>query len=245
MTAFGRLLIYREAESTQDLVRDLALRGEPEGTAVMALKQTHGRGREGRSWVSPEGKNLALSVLLRPRLTPRDTVLLGFLVSIAVAETVEARGVPEALLRWPNDVLVRGGKIAGILSEATVQAGTIRFVIVGIGLNVNTLDADFPADLRTPATSLLMSTGHEADLEAVARELLQKLETLYRRVKTEGCAFIPSLWERRWAHRGRMLVHESATGVGQGLDEDGALVLKLHGEKVIRITSGDVDLAPG
>ena len=210
-------MIHREAESTQDLARELALRGEPEGTAVMALNQTCGRGREGRSWISPAGKNVALSVLLRPPLTPREAVLLGFLASVAVAETVEARGVFRAQLRWPNDVLVQDGKIAGILSEAVFQTGTVPFVIIGIGLNVNASDADFPPDLRTPATSLFLSTGSTADPQEVAEELLENLDTLYGRVKAEGCAFIPPLWQRRWAHKGKILIHESARGVAEEL----------------------------
>lgn len=236
----GRLIIHNEAESTQDLAREMALQGEPEGTAVMALSQTRGRGRAGRSWSSPQGKNIAFSLLLRPRLTPRETVLLGLLASIAVAETVEGRGVPEAHLRWPNDVLVHDRKIAGILSEAVIEAGAIDFVIIGVGFNVNTLESDFPADLRTPATSLFLCTGEESDLEQVARELLRKMNTLYSRVKKEGCAFIPPLWESRWPHRGRKLVHDDVTGTGLGLDTDGALILELEDGRVTHITSGDV-----
>lgn len=234
------LIICREVGSTQDLAREMALSGEPEGTAVMALTQTHGRGRMGRSWISPPGRNLALSVILRPTLAPSEAALLGLLTSIAVAETVESAGVPEAQLRWPNDVLVGGKKIAGILSEATVDEKHIEFVIVGVGLNVNSQEADFPKDLRTPATSVLRCTGVESDLEGMARSVLKNLNSLYRQVKKQGCGFITELWEQRWPHRGVRLIHERITGWGHGIDTNGALLLRTEDGRVERVTSGEV-----
>ncbi|MFH1112447.1 MAG: biotin--[acetyl-CoA-carboxylase] ligase, partial [Pseudomonadota bacterium] len=211
-----------------------------EGTAVMALNQTRGRGRMGRPWISPKGKNLALSLILRPHLKPWDAVLLGFLASIAVAEAVEEKGVPEAQLRWPNDVLVRDRKIAGILSEAVVSRGHMDFVIVGIGLNVNSRRSDFPTDLRTPATSLYMCTGKESDLADAARGILKRFALHYDRVDSEGCGFIPRLWEIRWPHRGRKLVHESFVGVGRGLEADGSLILEQDDGRIVHVTCGDV-----
>jgi BirA family biotin operon repressor/biotin-[acetyl-CoA-carboxylase] ligase len=236
----GHLIIHEQAESTQDLAREMALRGEPEGTALMALNQTRGRGRLGHSWISPAGKNLALSVILRPALPPWQAALLGLVASIAVAETVEHTGVPEARLRWPNDVLVHGKKIAGILSEANMDDRAIEFVIVGIGLNLNTQESDLPPLLSTPATSVLMCTGRESDLEQTARTLLSNMDALYQRVKTEGCGFVPQLWETRWAHRGMVLIHETVTGVGYGIDSDGALLLRTDQDQLRRITSGEV-----
>ncbi|MDQ7781284.1 MAG: biotin--[acetyl-CoA-carboxylase] ligase [Desulfomonilaceae bacterium] len=236
----GRLVIYEEAESTQDLAKSMALSGEPEGTAVMALDQTRGRGRVGRSWVTPRGKNVALSVILRPRLSPRDAVLLGLLASVAVAEAIEEMGVPEAQLKWPNDVLVYDRKVAGILSEGIVSGSRMDFLIVGIGLNVNSTESDFPSDLRTPATSLLMCTGREWDLPEVARSILKHFAVLYDRVKSEGCGIVPPLWERRWRDRGKQLAHEGMVGIGKGLDADGALVLEQSNGSVVRINCGDV-----
>jgi BirA family biotin operon repressor/biotin-[acetyl-CoA-carboxylase] ligase len=167
-------------------------------------------------------------------------VLLGFLASIAVAETVEESGVPEARLRWPNDVLVRDLKVAGILSEAVVSGGHIDFLIIGIGLNVNSRHSDFPPDLRTPATSLLMCTGKESDLPGVAQGILKNLAVHYDRVKSEGCGFVPRLWELRWHDRGRKLVHEGIVGKGRGLDADGSLILEQDNGRIVRIICGDV-----
>jgi len=238
-----RLIIREEAESTQDLARDLAVRGESEGLAVMALSQTGGRGRVGRAWVSPRGKNLALSLILRPDLDPDEAMLLGLSASIAAAETLEEKGVVRADLKWPNDVLVRGLKIAGILPEARVNGNRLEFVIIGVGINVNAEESDFPPDLRTSATSLFMSTGKRADLEDVALSFLARAGALYDRIKREGCGFIPALWETRWAHKGRMLTRDDQRGRAEGLDGDGALLLRTGGGRLLRIYSGEVEPA--
>lgn len=236
----GHLIILDEVESTQDLAKQMALSGEPEGTAIMALKQARGRGRLGRTWISPPGANVALSLILRPHLPPTEAALLGLMASIAVAQTVEAAGVSRADLRWPNDVLVDGKKIAGILPEAVLDDMTIRFVILGVGLNVNSLSSDFPPDLATPATSLFMCTGRESELEDVARSLMDRMDSLYQRTKREGCGFIPPLWERRWQHRSVRLIHQGAAGIGMGIDTDGALILRLDDGRMQRVTSGEV-----
>jgi BirA family transcriptional regulator, biotin operon repressor / biotin---[acetyl-CoA-carboxylase] ligase len=242
MAIFDRLIIYPEAGSTQDVAKELALQGEPEGTAVMAVKQTEGRGRSGHSWVSPPGKNLALSLILRPRIEPAKAGLLGLLTSIAVAETCEMLGIPKTELKWPNDVLVEGRKIAGILSEATMDDRTIRSVIVGIGLNVNMEQADFPSEFRDSATSLLLCTGKAWEVEEAARLLLGCFRDLYQRSMQEGYVFIPALWEIRWAHRGRMLSRNGVAGRGEGIGADGALLMRTGDGNLCRVTSGEVQM---
>lgn len=234
-----RLIIVEEAESTQDLARDMAERGEPDGVAVMALHQTGGRGRYGRSWISPPGKNVALSLILRPALTPSEGVLLGLLSSIAAAAAIEDRGVPGVELRWPNDVMAQGRKIAGILLEARIHGPVLEYVIIGIGINVNTVSSDFPAELRPTVTSLLMCTGTEWDIEEIARSFLEQMEVLSRRVRSEGCGFIPGLWEHRWAHRGQTMRRDGIIGRAEGLDSDGALLLRTDDGRLLRITSGE------
>ncbi len=239
-----RLIIYPEAESTQDLAKAMALSDGADGVAVVALKQTKGRGRSGHSWISPAGKNLALSLVLRPTISPEELPLLGLLAAVAVGETVEWAGVAEARLKWPNDVLVAGKKIAGILPEAAVQGSTVRFVVIGLGLNVNTQANDFPAELRETVTSLMMCTGKESDLIEIAKEFLKRMRALYARARTEGCGFVPCLWASKWAHRGRTLVRDGVTGVGEGIDTDGALLLKTSEGRVLRIVSGMVEPVP-
>jgi BirA family transcriptional regulator, biotin operon repressor / biotin---[acetyl-CoA-carboxylase] ligase len=235
----ARLIIYPEVESTQDAARELVLAGEPEGTAVMALKQTRGRGRSGHSWVSPSGKNLALSLILRPAIPPADAALLGLLASIAVAETVEAMGVKLATLKWPNDVWVHEKKIAGILPEANLTAKSVDFVIIGVGLNVNTDTDDFPVELRESVTSVFLETGRRSGLEYAARLLLESMGLLYARVSEEGCGFVPRLWQTRWAHEGAKVMVQDAEGIAIGIAPDGAMIIETQDGKLTRVTSGE------
>lgn len=234
-----RFIVMDEATSTQDVVREAAARGEPEGLAVMALHQTRGRGRFGRSWISPRESNLALSLLLRPPLEPGDAALLGMMASIAVAETVEEHGIAAARLKWPNDVTVQGKKIAGILPEARVVGRVVDYVILGIGLNVNTVLTDFPPELRESVTSLFLETGRESDLRTVAGTLLKRTERIYERVTREGAGFVLELWQARWAHRGAMLERDGIVGCAEGLDRDGALLLRSQDGTLHRIHAGE------
>lgn len=242
-TVTGRLIILEEAESTQDIAREMAGLGEPEGTAVMAVRQTKGRGRTGHSWISPPGKNLALSLLLRPPMPPEDAVFLSLLASIAVAETVEEAGVARAELKWPNDVLVHGKKIAGILSEAAMQGRMVELVVIGVGLNVNSFTTDFPPELRSSVTSMLLCCGKEVPPEEVARTFMNRMSVLYQRLKDEGSRFVPPLWQSRWAHGGCTLVHEGVRAIAEGLDHSGALLLRTEDGSVKRVLSGEVFLA--
>jgi len=236
-----RLTICQEVESTQDVAKKMALCGEAEGFAVMAFKQTGGRGRSGRTWISPAGKNLALSLLLRPRLASNVMPLLSLMTAIAVANTVERLGISRPELKWPNDVLVSGKKLAGILAEAGIMNDSFKYVILGIGLNVNSEINDFPPELHDSVTSLFMSTSRQWDLGNVAEELLKDMEDFYKRLRTEGPGFVPALWSDRWAHPGRSFTYNGAVGVGQGISSDGSLILKTDNEQVIHVASGIVD----
>jgi BirA family transcriptional regulator, biotin operon repressor / biotin---[acetyl-CoA-carboxylase] ligase len=234
------LIVLDEAESTQDAAREMALRGEPEGSAVMALQQTRGRGRQGNTWVSPPEKNLALSVVLRPLLPVRDVPFIGLLAGIAAAEVLRSCGVTAAAVKWPNDVLVKGRKIAGILAEASIADGRAEFVILGIGLNVNARVGDFPPALHGILTSMREETASEWDLRDMALRFLEGLGRLYDRAHGEGCAFVPQLWESLWAHRGVLMNYQGTAGEALGLDHDGALRLRTKEGTMVRVTAGEV-----
>ncbi len=167
--------------------------------------------------------------------------MLGMLASVAVAEVVEAKGVRQVELKWPNDVLVTGRKIAGILSEARMSGRVAEFVIIGLGLNVNSELLDFPAEFRDHVTSLFLCTGLHWDLEQEARSFLERAAALYERVEQEGARFIPRLWMARWAHRGRIMKRDGITGTGESIDDDGALLLRTPDGTLQRIHSGEAE----
>jgi BirA family biotin operon repressor/biotin-[acetyl-CoA-carboxylase] ligase len=175
----GRTIFVREeAASTNLLAKKLAREGCPEGTAVIARAQTGGRGRRGASWFSPPG-GIWLSVILAPRLMGREMCWLTLMAAWAVRETIKENcGLP-AEIKWPNDVLVGGRKICGILTETTGKGRAV----VGIGLNDNIRREGFPPELRETATSLLIECGREWALAELAAALLSRLDRLYAPVR--------------------------------------------------------------
>lgn len=233
-------------DSTNSRVRALGLEGAADGTVVTAEEQTAGRGRLGRSWVSPRGRNLYLSVLLRSRL---DVSLLSQLSLTAGLAACEAVGEwCAATLKWPNDVLIGGRKGVGILAE--LEAGEAdRFVVLGIGVNVNMSRAELPPELADKATSLAIECGREIDRAQVAGRLLTHLERRYDQLHRVGFADIAAAWNRLSAMVGRQIRVDEPGGIvaGEvlGLAPDGALCLKREDGREHRVIAGDVTVVGG
>lgn len=208
----------------------------------MALIQTQGRGSRDRIWHTPPGKNLALSLLLRPDLEVKFAGLIGLMSSVAVAWTIESQCSIRALVKWPNDTLVAEKKIAGILSEASLGEDRLDHVIVGVGINVNSTDQDLPGDLRAPATSMAIESGQPFNLQEVANDFLEKFSILYRRLNSQGHDFIPDLWMSRWAHKDKSVTRGQSVGKAVRIDQTGALIIVTNDGILERITSGDVEV---
>jgi BirA family biotin operon repressor/biotin-[acetyl-CoA-carboxylase] ligase len=236
----------QEVDSTQRLARDLARGGAEEGATVIAESQTAGRGRLGRQWHSPPGVNLYCSVVLRPRLAPAAVPPLALVVGLAVADAVAAVSGMQAALKWPNDVLLGGRKIAGILTELDAELERVHAVIVGIGVNVN--GDGFPPELADKATSLRLATGRPVDRAAFTAGLLAALEGRYRRFLAAGFAAMRSEWEACSALTGKEVRVTAPEGevAGRvlGVDDDGAL--RLAGPRgEVRVMAGEVTLPGG
>jgi len=236
----GRLLVLDKAGSTQDVAKELAANGEKAWTAVMAMEQARGRGRCGHEWVSPTGKNLAMSVILRPYLPPRRAPLLSMLAAIAVANVLEAQGIPDLKLKWPNDVLVNNRKIAGILLEASITQDKLGEVILGLGVNINSHESDFPRHFPIPPISYQMCTGRAWDIKEAAKAFLSELKSLYERMEAQGFEFIPEQWSARWAHKNHSVTYEGGTATAVGISNEGFLILQKHGGSLVTVVSGDV-----
>jgi BirA family transcriptional regulator, biotin operon repressor / biotin---[acetyl-CoA-carboxylase] ligase len=239
----GRNIHYKESlDSTNGLAFQLALADAAEGTCVVAEAQKAGRGRLQRKWFSPYGKNLYLSVILRPSLHPSFVSPITFLSSLAVYDTLLQLGVTPAL-KWPNDVLVSGKKICGTLLELSTEADLVRFVIVGIGLNVNMKREEMEDEIRSKATSLHMETKIIYERARVCGMLLNNLETCYALLRTHGVAGLVRTWEEKAEIRGKYLeivqVGEVLRGVAEGIGDEGALLLNDHGT-VRKVIAGDV-----
>lgn len=182
-----------EVTSTNDLLKELALQGAAEGIAVVARAQTRGRGRGGRVWVSQAGAGVYLSVLLRPALQVSDAGWLAILGGVAAAFALEDLGLKSVTLNWPNDVLVNGRKIAGVLVEPRIGSERIEFAVVGIGVNVRQQPGDWTGELQQTATSCLME-GLDVSCDDVIVRLLEQLDRWYLRFELKGNRPLMQAW---------------------------------------------------
>lgn len=235
------LICLADIDSTNARARQLAEQGAPDGTVIIADRQSAGRGRLGRRWESPSAVNLYCSILLRPQIPVQQAPQMTFLSAVAVAETLDHLYQLPAKVKWPNDVLVGGKKIAGLLNEMSAETEQIHFVILGIGVNLNMTAEQFPEKLNYPATSVLLETGGEIDRAVFVAEFLQRIDGYYGEFLEEGFVSIRRRWEALCGLMNlRVKIDNRLTGTVVGLDTDGALRLQLDDGRVERIMAGDV-----
>ncbi|ETT53244.1 BirA family transcriptional regulator, biotin operon repressor / biotin-[acetyl-CoA-carboxylase] ligase [Paenibacillus sp. CF095] len=244
-TVFGRkAVLLTSTLSTQGDVLKLAEKGQAEGAVVIAEEQTGGRGRFGRQWFSPPGKGIWMSVLLRPDLPLQHTPQLTLLTGVAVCRAVRACSGADAGIKWPNDLLIDGRKVCGILLESTVEDHEVRYCIAGIGVDVNFDPEDYPEDLTTIATSLKMETGQSVDRTKLTAAILTELEQLYYLYQKEGFGVISALWEALSVSMNREITvtnpHGVIEGKAIGLDPSGALIVEKHDGEHTLIISGEI-----
>jgi len=245
-TRVGRRLEFLKATASTNVdAFRLAEEGAVEGTVVLADAQSGGKGRRGRVWASPAGVNLYCSIVLRPAIMPHEAPQLTFLSAVAAARAIEQTThlIPE--IKWPNDLLVSGKKVAGLLNEMSAETDGINFVILGIGVNLNMTAAQLPVDLRHPATSLFLEAGSRVDRSRFTGTMLNELDRLYEEFLAHGFGPVREEWQRRCNASGRqVLVSDSGTdctgGRFIGIDSDGAMLLRSDDNILHRITCGDV-----
>lgn len=244
---FGQTLIrYEETDSTNIRAKAAAKNGAPDGAVVTAQRQTAGRGRRGRQWDSPAGKNIYMTIILRPDMEPDKAPMLTLLTACAAVRAVERACRIRGSIKWPNDIVLNGKKICGILTEMNIKDRRTEFVIVGIGVNCNQME--FPEELRQKATSLKRECGKDIEREELACLLLEELEGLYEIFEREqSLAFIKEEYEARLVnYRQRVCVLEPGgewKGTAQGITETGELIVKdgTTGE-IKTVSSGEVSV---
>ena len=234
-----------ETASTNVDAFRVAEQNAPEGTVVLADTQSGGKGRMGRVWSSPAGVNLYCSIILRPRVMPYEAPQLTFLSAVAVARAIELVAGISPEIKWPNDVLIDGKKVAGLLNEMSAETDGINFVILGIGVNLNMTAGQFPADLRHPATSLLLETGRPVARARFAAIMFNELDRLYACFLNQGFGPVREEWQQRCnAHARELSVSdggkELVRGMFAGIDEFGALLVHRPDGSLERVLSGDV-----
>jgi len=238
----GRNLVCRDrVGSTNDIAAGLAREGAQEGTVVVAEEQTCGRGRLGRRWRAPAGSSLLMSVVFYPSLLASQIQRVAMVCSLGVQRGIKIATGLAAQLKWPNDIVIGGRKVAGLLAEAGVSGDHVNHVVVGVGLNVN-LDPEGLEDVLLPATSLSQELGRSVDRIAVLRSVLREMDRLYVRL-TEGWS-PKDAWASNLATLGcRVTLTQGTavlTGVAEDVDENGVLLLRDPQGRVHRLPIGDV-----
>ncbi|ASS64556.1 MULTISPECIES: biotin--[acetyl-CoA-carboxylase] ligase [Bacillus] len=242
----GKQLHYRDVlPSTQKTAHELANDGAPEGTLVVADKQTAGRGRMARVWHSQEGNGIWMSLILRPDVPLQKTPQLTLLSAVAVVQAIEAFTGVQAAIKWPNDLMIHGKKAVGILTELQAEEDRVRSVILGIGINVNQQETDFPVELQDIATSLSMEAGEKIDRAGLIQEILLTFEKRYQDYLNHGFIPIKLLWESYAVGLGNELRARTLQGTfygkSLGIDDEGVLLLETR-DGIKKIYSADIEL---
>ena len=240
------LQVFEQTTSTNDVMEKIARDGVKEGVVVFAESQTKGRGRLGRKWISPGRKGLWFSVLLRPDLRPQEATQLTVASATALRRAIAAETGLEPEIKWPNDILVGGQKVAGILTELSAELDRVRHVILGIGVDVNQDAGELPAELRKTATSLRIATGEWVSRAELAVAILRALDDDYARICAGEFAALADEWESHCATIGKsvtvLIGDRRIRGRAESLDDDGALLLRTEHGHLERIIGGDVTL---
>ena len=248
VSVIGRkIIVLSETTSTNDEIEKAAHANRDEGLVVFAESQTQGRGRRGRSWSSPARKGLWFSILLRPQLAPDECTQLTVATATALVRAIRSVTGVTVEIKWPNDLLVRGKKLAGILTELSAELDHVRYVIIGIGIDCNQTASDFPRELRAIATSLKLTVGKPISRTDLAVTVLRELDFDYARIRDGDFNSIAEEWAAHCGTLGRQVDIEVGqrriTGRAEALDESGALLLRSKHGQVERVISGDVTLA--
>jgi BirA family transcriptional regulator, biotin operon repressor / biotin---[acetyl-CoA-carboxylase] ligase len=243
------LHLFSIVASTNSVLRDLAAKGAPEGTAVIADAQTAGRGRLGKPWFSPADVNLYVSMLFRPAIPPREATGFAFAGPLALADAIEAEGL-DVTIKWPNDVLVEGKKVGGILAECATIDDRVDYVLLGFGVNLNVTHRALRDELGNSghaATSLIECLGREIDRNAFAASLLNQLTAWVAVYRERGPAPLVAAWRDRDILTGRRVQvrGEGPSFIGRviGVDGEGHLLLRDSLGKPRRVLAGEIRMA--
>lgn len=249
----GRNIVYLDSvDSTNNYAKKAALEGCEEGTLVVADNQTCGRGRLGREWNSPDKKGVWMSLVLRPEISFDEVQIITLAASVAVVQALYEVAQIEAGIKWPNDIIINGKKVCGILVEMNMEIDRINFLVLGIGLNVNQEKEDFSQELLDRAISLKMYMDQNANNQKILKRneiianILLKFEEIYDKVKCRAFEDIITEWKRYSVTLGKEvnITHKSKQyrGVAQDITKDGKLIVKCVNGSVIEVFSGEVSV---
>jgi BirA family biotin operon repressor/biotin-[acetyl-CoA-carboxylase] ligase len=243
----GHRIHYEETvTSTQEIAHKLANDSDQEGVVVLAEEQLKGRGRLGRPWHSPKGSGIWMSLVLKPQIAPQKAPQLTLLAAVGVVQALHKVTGLQAEIKWPNDLLINGRKVVGILTELQAEADRVHSVIIGMGINVNLEQDQFPSELQSTATSISHEVGHTVTRAKLICAILYEIEKLYDSYLENGFHVIKLLWESYAASIGKRIHVRTLTdefdGLALGISEEGVLLVEDDAGKVHRIFSADIHI---
>ena len=245
---FGQNMeIHSQIDSTNKRAKECAFDGAPEGMLILADEQTQGKGRLNRSWISPPGTGIWFSLILRPPIPPVDAPKITAMAGAAVVKAIERVTGLAAGIKWPNDIVLGGKKVCGILTEINADLDLIHYVVVGIGLNVNMRPEDFPDEIRPIATSLRIEKGTVVNRNQMIQAILESMEEIYLEyIKDRDFRRVLEICKSRSVILGKQVrvlgLNEEFRGTAVDLDDDGSLLVKKDDGQVCKVLSGDVSV---
>lgn len=240
-----KIIYYEQLDSTNTKISELAIEGAQHGTVVAAGRQTAGKGRRGRMWESPAEDNIYMSILLRPDFETAKAPMLTLIMAYSVAKVIRAKGFPDIQIKWPNDLVLSGKKVCGILTEMHLQGMAIDHVIVGVGVNVNT--TTFSEELVDKATSLFLECGKHVDKEQMIVDIVETFMEMYERFAEEGdLSFLQEAYNSILVNREkevRVLEPENEyMAYALGINRTGELVVRLEDDTERSVYAGEVSV---
>lgn len=239
------LMVFEETDSTNTRGKEAAKKGAGHGLVVIAERQTAGVGRRGRTWVSPDGKNIYVTIMLKPQIQPDKAPMLTILMGLAVCRGIRQLYDVDVKIKWPNDVVIQGRKVCGILTEMSVKSNAPEYIVIGTGINCN--QTEFAEEISEKATSVCLETGYTVDREQLVCRVLEAFEQLYETFEKEkSLAFIRMEYEKELVNKDQTVCvmepgHEW-TGKAVGISDTGALLVRNAEGERIAVESGEVSV---
>ena len=239
------LICLDSIDSTNDYIKKLAEEGAPHGTLAVADYQSGGKGRRGRSWVTPHGSAIAMSILVRPKLAPEKASMMTLVAGMAVAKSVKEVTGLDVKIKWPNDVVINGRKISGTLTEMSMELGAIHYIVIGTGINANV--TEFPEEIKDIATSLILEKGEKVDRAAIICAHMEAFEDFYDRFMEYGdMTLLKEDYQELLANQNQQVrVLEPGNeymGIARGIDELGQLLVEKEDGSIVKVYAGEVSV---
>lgn len=237
---------YEQVDSTNTIAKKMASQGQEEGSFIIAEEQLKGKGRMGREWLSPQGKGIWISFILRPDILPMQASQITFVVVAGILQGIKKYTGAQVKIKWPNDLLLNRKKITGILTEISAEIERINYIIAGVGINVGQEPEDFPPEIRERASSLEAETGEEINHNKLVQTIISEMEKVYFLYKEEGFEEILKIWRENNITLGRRVraitMDGQIKGLAENIDQEGFLIIKEDSGEVHKIMAGDVSL---